>query len=266
MTAPLCPYCGEPGVLDLFEIWGHDFQLETCCEGSYEDVCLSMAEDPEWAASLLRRLGAEHYTGRTLRRLVTTWDGCPKLAFDFDLDIRPVGRVEANRFVRAHHEHNGPLPIDRFRAAIFNGPTLLGVCIVGNPTPPAYMNRGWVEVRRLCLDRSVPDELRWKACSAFYAWAAREAERRGWRKITTYTLESESGMSLRYARWKREGAASREGHSWAARRPGRAAGPTEPKVLWSKTLRPVHARPIQRTFEWPRQARRPVTRVQAAAA
>ena len=33
--------------------------------------------------------------------------------------------------------------------------------------------------------------------------AAEEAERRGWSKISTYTLVEESGMSLRYARWSR---------------------------------------------------------------
>ena len=56
-----------------------------------------------------------------------------------------------------------------------------------------------VEVNRLCLTTAIAPELAWNGCSQLYGWAAREARKRGFEKIITYTLESESGVSLKAA-------------------------------------------------------------------
>lgn len=248
-----CPFCRQPEQLEVFDAWGHDFMLETCCEARRDLAVQDMQEDPAYARALLASGGLDG-----LRRVAFADEGFGAVLLDFGLRIRPCNFADAQAFVAEHHDHNGTLPMDRFRAAIWNGPTLLGVVMVGNPTTPSLMNQGLVEVRRLCLDRAVANELRWKACSALYDWSAAEAERRGWRRIITYTLASETGMSLRYTRprWKREGEASRPGHSWVARGRGRVVGPTEAKVRWSRVLAPAVPRPIQQTFAFPRQARR----------
>lgn len=70
-----------------------------------------------------------------------------------------------------------------------------------------------------------------------YSAAAKEAKRRGFRKVITYTLEEESGHALRAAGWTAE--ARTRGGSW--NRPGRArkdTAPTTPKIRWSRTLIP----------------------------
>ena len=32
----LCYFCGEEEFVDVHEIWGSDFQLDTCCSASHE--------------------------------------------------------------------------------------------------------------------------------------------------------------------------------------------------------------------------------------
>lgn len=231
---PACLFCGDPEYVALAEVWGHDFQIDACCESLLQQALRRMEGDPDYATALVRSLAEEAGVCPGMRRVADTG---LSLQIDHGLKIRPISRRDAMTFIARHHRHVGRLPGDRFRAAVWNGPTMLGVVVVGNPTARGYNGQGIVEVRRLCLDLAISDALRWKACSALYAWAAHEAERRGWRKIITYTLASESGMSLRYARWKREGETARGARSWA-NRPGRVAGPAESKVRWSKALTP----------------------------
>src|SRR3954447_17432670 len=64
-----CLFCGEPERVEVFEIWDHNFALECCCEGLHETVARDMADDPEWAKTLLRRIGMEELAGHRLRRL-----------------------------------------------------------------------------------------------------------------------------------------------------------------------------------------------------
>ena len=55
------------------------------------------------------------------------------------------------RFISLHHAHCG-IPVTwRFHNAVFNGATLIGVAVVGNPVAPALMGRGILEVNRLCI-------------------------------------------------------------------------------------------------------------------
>jgi hypothetical protein len=56
---------------------------------------------------------------------------------------------------------------------------------------------GYLEANRVCVrDDLEPRGLIHKASSKLYRWAAREAERRGWQTICSYTLESEPGTAL----------------------------------------------------------------------
>ncbi len=228
----LCLFCGEPEFMELFEVWGRDFQIATCCEDSHEEAVAMIASDPRGAAAWLADQGAGD-----VRRVV---DDEEHLVIDFQLDVRPIAQAEAKAFVRAHHEHCPPPAGWRFGAAVWNGPDLVGVVMVGRPVARAIDQASVVEVNRLCLDRGMSDQLRWKAASTLYTWSAAEAKRRGFAKIITYTLASESGMSLRYARWKPE--KTTKGGSWdtpARRRTDKT--PTEPKVRWSENLDKIAA-------------------------
>ena len=235
MTA-VCCWCGEPEVLEIADIWsGHEFMLEACCAGRHDQVVTDMADDPEWAVDLLRHLGAEALTGHRLRRLYDDRFSPPVL--DFKLDVLPVSFAAMRAFVGRYHRHAAPPITWRFGAAIHNGWSRIGVLSVGNPVAPAYMNRGWVEVNRLCIRPDLAPQLVWNACSQLYGHAAREAERRGFNKIITYTRQDESGASLRAAGWQCEGPGG--GGTWNT--PARSRNTAEafvPKLRWMRLLKP----------------------------
>jgi len=69
-----------------------------------------------------------------------------------------------------------------------------------------------------------------------YGWCAREAKRRGWRKIITYTRVDEAGTSLRAAGWNVE--AKTRGRGWRGGKRARSnTNAWIDKVRWGKTLR-----------------------------
>jgi len=229
----LCPFCHEPLELDMLEIWDHEFTINACCEGAYNEArdILAEGEDDDKRA-LLRRCGVEDYTGQELRRVA---DNDGQLILDFNLEIREISRDDAKAFIAAHHEHNKPPCGWRYGAGIWNGPTLIGVTMVGRPVARMIDASQVVEVNRLCTRRDIPDALRWNACSQLYGWAAREAKRRGFKVIITYTLESELGTTLKAVGWTP--VAKTRGGSWDRKARARTdAAPTCPKVRWERRL------------------------------
>jgi hypothetical protein len=117
-----------------------------------------------------------------------------------------------------------------------NGSALIGVVTVGNPVSPAFNGRGIVEVNRLCIRGDLDPMLRWNCCSKLYAYAAAEAERRGFTRIITYIHVDEEGISLRAAGWVCDGPAGGRGwHSARRARSNRNAWIT--KERWSRALR-----------------------------
>lgn len=245
----ICRSCGEAFHLEISELWnGRDFTIAGCCEAT-ETEALEWLRDPTDGAALMQALGVEQLNPDLgpLRRVAN--DGMGHLELDWQISVELAGpghRVsygEVKYFIQQHHEHaKNTNATWRFGASIWNGGTMLGVIWVGNPVSRELMTRnpGLVEVNRLCLDFGVPDHLRWKAASTAYRWAASEAERRGFTSIQTYTLaDEESGMSLRYARWKvlDENAGGRTWHSKSRNRPN-ATAPGR-KIRWGKKLRPI---------------------------
>jgi hypothetical protein len=251
----VCSSCGEAFHLEISEVWhGRDFTVAGCCEAT-ETEALEWLQDPTDGAALMRALGIEHLSPLgSLRRVAD--DGMGHLELDWQISVELAGpghRVsygEVKRFIQQHHGHaKNTNATWRFGGAIWNGPTMLGVIWVGNPVSKELMlrDRGLIEVNRLCLDFGIPDHLRWKAASTAYRWAASEAERRGFTSIQTYTLaDEESGMSLRYARWKvlDENAGGKSWNSKSRHRPNK----TTPgrKIRWGKKLHPTVARIVNR--------------------
>jgi hypothetical protein len=239
--APICLFCGEPERVGLFEIWSsHEFMIETCCEHLHETVVNEMARDREWARSMLLRIGVEEVRGQPLRRLVD--DGGCGLVLDWQLRVCEVSFAIARHFVGVHHRHCRSPTAWRFGASIFNGRTMLGTVIVGNPVAPAFNGRGTLEVNRLCIRRDLPRALAWNAASMLYGWSAREAERRGWSHIITYTRADEEGTSVRAAGWQQE--ATVRGRGWHSSRRNRSnTNAWIDKVRWGKPLRPRRPKP-----------------------
>ncbi|MFQ3671567.1 MAG: XF1762 family protein [Verrucomicrobiia bacterium] len=117
------------------------------------------------------------------------------------LVLVPVSLREANEFVLNHHRHNRPTSRNGGKWACGCGTSdrgLVGVAIVGRPIA-ASLDDGWTaEVLRVC---TLPDAPR-NACSMLYGAAWRAWRAMGGRRMVTYTLDSESGASLRGAGWR----------------------------------------------------------------
>lgn len=236
---PLCWFCGEPEVLEIHEIWQHDFMLDTCCSELLETVSAEMQHDPGWARDLLRRLGAEALTGQRLRRVCDGQGGVPML--DYKLQVRPVAFRDACAFVRRHHSHCGPPVAWRGGAAVFNGAhSMPGVVMVGNPVARALNGRGIAEVNRLCVRRDLAPMLTRDACSTLYAAAARWAARAGFTRLVTYTRADENGASLRASGWVPE--TTVRGRGWhSARRARSNTNALVDKIRWGRALHPKPA-------------------------
>ena len=143
------------------------------------------------------------------------------------LELQPITLREANRFVERHHRHHGPARGCLFCVAVNDGDQVVGVAIVGRPVSRVLQASGYVaEVTRVC---TLPGYR--NACSKLYGACRRAAFAIGWRRLITYTLDSESGASLRGAGWKCLGTAG--GGSWdRPSRPRVDTHPTGQKLLW----------------------------------
>ena len=234
----LCPFCGDLEYVGLSEVWEDGaFQIACCCDALYDAAVNEMADDPAWARTLLKRAGIEELTGHRLRRVADNETG--SLILDYQLELHPVSFSVARAFVGRHHAHCRAPVTWRFGSAILNGRTMLGVVMVGNPVARALNGRGVLEVNRLCIRRDVPSQLAWNAASMLYGWAAREATRRGWVKIITYTRIDEQGTSVRAAGWKAEATVKARGwHSVS--RPRRNTNAWVDKIRWSRSLCTPH--------------------------
>ena len=230
-----CLHCGQPEEVELLEVWASgEFLLSTCCEGLHESIVDEMNRDPDYRTWLLNALEAGPLLGGHKLRRVADCDG--QFLLDWNPDVRPIAQAEAKAFVNEHHAHNKAPAGWRYGCGIWNGNQLIGVCMVGRPVARAIDATQVVEVNRLCINRGIPRELVWNACSLAYGWAAREAKRRGFAKIITYTLEEELGTALKACGWIQE--ATTKGGSWNT--PARARQDKAPicrKVRWAREFK-----------------------------
>ena len=107
---------------------------------------------------------------------------------------------------RHHRHHRAPVG-GQFAIGLAVCGELRGVAIVGRPVARALYNSWTAEVLRVAVLDSTPN-----ACSKLYAACWRAARAMGYRKLVTYTLESEPGTSIGAAGWKLVGKV--KGRSW----------------------------------------------------
>lgn len=231
-----CRFCGAPEFIGLDEIYDSgEFSVGTCCADLYDHLIVS--QDEEGWLDLLRHLDVEALTGQAVRRIVAA---DASLRLDYPLQIAPVTLRAARAFVARHHRHApSPPPGWRFGASVRNGLQTIAIVMVGRPVARLIDASTTVEINRLCIRRDIPAALRQNAASMLLGWAAREARKRKFRRVVTYTLQSESGTSLRAAGFK--ATARTRGGSWdtpSRRRVDRH--PTTPKIRWERELRATH--------------------------
>jgi len=114
------------------------------------------------------------------------------------LMIVPITLREANEFVENFHRHNKAVQGGKFSIGATNEDGLFGVAIVGRPVARSMDDGFTAEVTRCCVQNDAPRN----ACSFLYGRCWRIWQQMGGKRMITYTLQSESGASLRGAGWK----------------------------------------------------------------
>jgi hypothetical protein len=109
------------------------------------------------------------------------------------LQRQPIHFAEAAEFVRCNHRHNPPPVSWKFGTAVNDGEKVVGVIMVGRPVARAFDDGYTAEITRCCTDGTK------NACSMLYGAAIQAARALGYRRLITYTLASEPGVSLRAA-------------------------------------------------------------------
>jgi len=149
------------------------------------------------------------------------------------LTLAPIGLRAANAYVVENHRHHGSVMGHKFSVSVVDEDgQIRGVGIAGRPVSRHLQEQGFLEVIRVATDETP------NACSMLYGALRRAGIALGYppNKIITYTLESESGASLRASGWILDGETS--GGSWD--RPGRGrtdSHPTEPKRRWKAGIK-----------------------------
>lgn len=155
------------------------------------------------------------------------------------LELRPCDYKTAIAFVGENHRHNKPPSGHKFSVACYEGERLCGVVMVGRPIARMLDDGMTLEVTRNCTDGTR------NACTILYGAAIRAAKALGYKRIITYTLESEPGTSLKASNWAKDGSVA--GRDWnTPSRPMELTQmtlfgeevkySTERKIRWSKIL------------------------------
>lgn len=103
----------------------------------------------------------------------------------------PIHIKEANAFIAKYHRHSLPTVGGKFAVGAVHHGKLVGVAVAGRPVARPLDDGKTIEVLRVCTD-GTPD-----CCSFLYARVAKIARLFGYTRVITYTLEEESGASLR---------------------------------------------------------------------
>ena len=144
------------------------------------------------------------------------------------LNIQPITFKEACSFINKYHRHHKPPQGWKFGIALNNGENIIGVIIVGRPVSRILDNGFTLEVTRCCTDGTK------NACSKLYSAAWRASKAMGYKRLITYILDTESGVSLISSGFKELYKTS--GGSWNCKsRPRFNSHPLNQKLLFEIT-------------------------------
>jgi hypothetical protein len=153
------------------------------------------------------------------------------------LELVPVTQAEAKAFVARLHRHTRPPLGSVFQVGVAVDGELVGVAMCGRPVARMLQDSFTLEVNRTCTD-GTPN-----ANSMLYGAAARAAKALGYRRLITYTLESEPGTSLKAVGWTQNGETPAD-QSWARSSRGGGFQPSEhqPDLFGLVKMRPKEAK------------------------
>lgn len=107
------------------------------------------------------------------------------------MQAAPIHIKEANAFIAKYHRHSLLTVGGKFAVGAVHRGKLAGVAVAGRPVARQLDDGKTIEVLRVCTD-GTPN-----CCSFLYGRVAKTASLLGYTKVITYTLEDESGASLR---------------------------------------------------------------------
>jgi hypothetical protein len=107
------------------------------------------------------------------------------------MEAVPLHLRQANEFVAQHHRHSLPTVGGKFAVGAAQDGKLVGVAIAGRPVARKLDDGKTLELLRVCTNETA------NANSFLYGRVKRIAQLMGYQKVITYTLEEESGASLR---------------------------------------------------------------------
>lgn len=153
------------------------------------------------------------------------------------MKLTPITLDEAKEFVRRHHRHNKPPLSWKFGVGLSVSGELVGVAIAGRCVSRGLDRAGNIEITRVCvLDQK-------NANSRLYGAILRAAASLGYETAYTYTLQSESGASLKAAGWEideqlepRPTWSCKARHRVQTNMFGEEQRPAEAKIRWKKIL------------------------------
>lgn len=142
----------------------------------------------------------------------------------------PLSRRQANKFIADTHRHHGPVAGFKFAVGLADFSLNLRAAAVAGRPVSRHLDDGFtLEITRLCTNGTKND------CSNLYGRIVRIAREMGYRRVITYTLPTESGVSLRAAGWTCTGFSV--GGTWDRKsRPRTDKHPTVHKLRWERVL------------------------------
>jgi hypothetical protein len=150
------------------------------------------------------------------------------------LRLVPLRQKVAKQYIADHHRHSGVPVGDVIRVGVADEDgQLRGVGMAGRPVARALDDGRTLEVIRIATDGSP------NACSMLYGALVRAAKALGYERVYTYTLQSETGASLKASGWTHDADLdARETWSTPSRPRDTVKRPTEAKRRWVQVLRP----------------------------
>ena len=232
-----CFFCEEE--IEVDSLWsdvdGAILDWQPCCEDARYYV------DAEGWEDFAGESMVDSYNRSTGGRATATVESGEEQIAVHPLAVKAPGagvdgwRAEVFADVDRYHSHH-KAPKGWLRGvAVYNGPLKVGVAVLSRPVARMIQERRpeVAEVTRVCVWGNT--QLRRNACSKLYSVCGKQARALGYRVLITYTLEEESGESLKAAGFLP--VHRTRGGSW--NRKGRARtdkAPTTPKIRWEKNL------------------------------
>ena len=145
-------------------------------------------------------------------------------------EVVPISYKLACEVVLEYHRHHKPPQGHKFSIGLdSNG--LHAVVMVGRPVAREYDDGRTLEITRICtIDNAVPNSV-----SILLGAICRAGKALGYKRIITYTLESEHGSSLKASNFSIDGTV--RGRSWST--PSRIREdkhPLDNKTRWIRKL------------------------------